>query len=124
VHEHLTALAAQQQPGASGLVALDWHSGNRSVLVDHELSGVVVGLTLATRPEDVYRALVEATAFGTRTIVEAFETAGVPVTEFVVAGGLLRNAFLMQVYADVLRRPLALGAIGPFGDRDLSGLVA
>ncbi|MCW2607244.1 MAG: ribulokinase, partial [Frankiales bacterium] len=108
VHAHLSALAARQQVGEHGLVALDWHSGNRSVLVDHELSGVVVGLTLQTRPEDVYRALVEATAFGTRTIVEAFEAAGVPVTEVVVAGGLLKNAFLMQVYADVLRRPLSV----------------
>jgi L-ribulokinase len=108
VHEHLTALAAAQEVGEHGLVALDWHSGNRSVLVDHELSGVVLGLTLATRPEDVYRALIEATAFGTRTIVEAFETAGVPVTEFVVTGGLLKNAFLMQVYADVLRRPISV----------------
>ncbi|MCW2607686.1 MAG: ribulokinase [Frankiales bacterium] len=107
LHEHLTALAARQQVGEHGLVALDWHSGNRSVLVDHELSGVVVGLTLQTRPEDVYRALVEATAFGARTIVEAFEASGVPVTEFVVAGGLLKNAFLMQVYSDVLRRPLS-----------------
>jgi L-ribulokinase len=107
VHEHLTGLAARQQVGEHGLVALDWHSGNRSVLVDHELSGVVVGLTLSTRPEDVYRALIEATAFGTRTIVEAFEASGVPVTEFIVAGGLLKNEFLMQVYADVLRRPLS-----------------
>ena len=107
VHEHLTELAAAQQVGEHGLVALDWHSGNRSVLVDHELSGVVVGLTLSTRPEDVYRALIEATAFGTRTIVEAFERSGVPVRELVVAGGLLRNDFLMQVYADVLRRPLS-----------------
>jgi L-ribulokinase len=78
------------------------------VLVDHELSGVIVGLTLATRPQDVYRALVEATAFGARTIVEAFEAAGVPVEDFVVAGGLLRNPFVMQIYADVLRRPLHL----------------
>ena len=79
VHEHLTELAAAQPVGEHGLVALDWHSGNRSVLVDHELSGVVVGQTLATRPEDVYRALLEATAFGTRTIVEAFGDSGVPV---------------------------------------------
>ena len=84
-------------------MALDWHSGNRSVLVDHELSGLVVGLTLATRPEDVYRALIEATAFGTRTIIEAFDKAGVPVTELVVAGGLLKNPLLMQIYADVTR---------------------
>ena len=79
LHEHLTELAADQAVGEHGLVALDWHSGNRSVLVDHELSGVVVGQTLATRPEDIYRALLEATAFGTRMIVEAFETSGVPV---------------------------------------------
>ncbi len=108
VHEHLTELAARQRVGEHGLLALDWHSGNRSVLVDHELSGLVVGLTLQTRPEDVYRALIEATAFGTRTILEAFEASGVPVTEFVVAGGLVKNAFLMQVYADVLRRPLSV----------------
>ncbi|MET8383203.1 ribulokinase [Streptosporangium canum] len=108
VHEYLTELAAAQKVGAHGLVALDWHNGNRSVLVDHDLSGMVVGQTLATRPEDTYRALIEATAFGARVIVEAFETAGVPVEEFVVAGGLLRNRFLMQVYADVLRRPLSV----------------
>ena len=108
LHEHLTDLAAAQAVGEHGLVVLDWHSGNRSVLVDHELSGVVLGLTLQTRPEDVYRALIEATAFGTRVIVEAFRDAGVPVTEFVVAGGLLKNAFLMQVYSDVLRLPLSV----------------
>jgi L-ribulokinase len=107
-HEELTAAAAGQPVGAHGLVALDWMGGNRSVLVDHSLSGVIVGLTLATRPEEVYRALLEATAFGTRVIVEAFEAAGVPVEEFVVAGGLKRNAFLMQVYADVLRRPVSV----------------
>jgi L-ribulokinase len=108
VHEHLEALAAAQRPGQHGLVALDWHNGNRSVLVDHHLSGVIVGQTLATRPEDQYRALIEATAYGTRTIVEAFEGAGVPVTEFIVAGGLLRNRLIMQIYADVLRRPLSV----------------
>src|SRR5665647_2517687 len=107
VHEYLTDLAARQAVGEHGLVALDWHSGNRSVLVDHELSGVVVGQTLATRPEDTYRALLEATAFGTRVIVEAFEASGVPVTEFVVAGGLLKNRFLMQIYSDVTRLPLS-----------------
>jgi L-ribulokinase len=105
-HEQLTEAAAAQEVGEHGLVALDWLSGNRSVLVDHELSGVIVGLTLATRPHEVYRALLEATAFGARTIVETFEDAGVPVDDFVVAGGLLRNRFLMQIYADVLRRPL------------------
>lgn len=108
VHEHLTRLAAAQAIGEHGLVALDWHSGNRSVLVDHELSGLVVGLTLATRPEDVYRALLEATAFGTRVIVETFRDSGVPVEEFVVAGGLQKNALLMQIYADVTRLPLSI----------------
>ena len=108
LHEHLSELSAEQAVGEHGLVALDWHSGNRSVLVDHELSGVIVGLTLSTRPPDVYRALVEATAFGTRTIVEAFEAAGLPVEDIVVAGGLLKNRFVMQIYADVLRRPLHL----------------
>lgn len=108
VHEHLTRLAADQEIGEHGLVALDWHSGNRSVLVDHELSGLVVGLTLATRPEDVYRALLEATAFGTRVIVEAFRDGGVPVEEFVVAGGLAKNELLMQIYADVTRLPLSV----------------
>ncbi|MEU2776373.1 ribulokinase [Streptomyces sp. NPDC007162] len=109
-HEHLTALAAGQRVGEHGLIALDWHSGNRSVLVDHDLSGAVVGLTLSTRPEDVYRALLEATAFGTRTIIDAFETSGVPVGELIIAGGLTKNALLMQIYADVTRRPL--GVIG------------
>ena len=108
VHEHLSRLAAEQAPGQHGLLALDWHSGNRSVLVDHDLSGLIVGLTLATRPEDVYRALIEATAFGTRTIIETFTAAGVSVTELIVAGGLVRNRLLMQIYADVTRRPLSV----------------
>ncbi|WP_439331914.1 ribulokinase [Nonomuraea deserti] len=109
-HEQLTSLAEKQAVGQHGLVALDWFGGNRSVLVDHNLSGVIVGQTLATKPEDVYRALIESTAYGARMIVETFEKSGVPVDEFVVAGGLLKNPFLMQVYADVLRRPLS--AIG------------
>ncbi len=108
VHEYLTELASAQAIGEHGLVALDWHSGNRSVLVDHELSGVFVGQTLATRPEDMYRALLEATAFGTRTIIEAFNASGVPVTEFVVAGGLLKNPLLMQIYSDVINLPLSV----------------
>ena len=108
LHEHLSALAATQEVGEHGLVALDWHSGNRSVLADHGLTGAVVGLTLGTRPEDVYRALVEATAFGTRVIVDAFRAGGLPVDDVVVAGGLVRNEWLLQVYADVLALPLAI----------------
>jgi L-ribulokinase len=111
-HEQLTRLAAQQEIGEHGLVALDWHSGNRSVLVDHELSGVVVGQTLATRAEDVYRALLEATAFGTRKIVETFTGAGIPITELIVAGGLTKNTLLMQIYADVVNLPLSVVGSG------------
>jgi L-ribulokinase len=107
-HEHLTRLAARQEIGEHGLVALDWHLGNRSVLVDHELSGVIVGQTLATRAEDTYRALLEATAFGTRKIIETFGEAGVPVTELIIAGGLVKNALLMQIYADVTNLPLSV----------------
>ncbi|MGW7305986.1 ribulokinase [Streptomyces sp. NPDC054835] len=109
-HELLTRKAAAQPVGAHGLVALDWMNGNRSTLVDHHLSGVIAGLTLATRPEEIYRALLEATAFGTRVIVEALEQGGVPVTEFIVTGGLKKNALLMQIYADVLRRPVSVAA--------------
>jgi L-ribulokinase len=108
LHELLSAEAAAQPAGAHGLVALDWLNGNRSVLVDHHLSGAIVGLTLATRPAEIYRALMEATAFGTRVIIDAFQDAGVPVTELVIAGGLLRNELLLQVYADVMQRPLSL----------------
>ncbi|SBT39743.1 ribulokinase [Micromonospora auratinigra] len=106
VPDLLDALAADQPVGGHGLLALDWHSGNRSVLMDHELSGVLVGLTLATRPEEIWRALLEATAFGARTVVEAFEAAGVPVEELTAAGGLTGNRLLLRTYADVLRRPL------------------
>ncbi|MFV2114679.1 ribulokinase [Micromonospora sp. LOL_025] len=114
-HERLTELAACQPVGAHGLVALDWWSGNRSLLVNHDLSGLVVGLTLATRPQDVYRALLESTAFGTRMIIEAFVEAGVSVNDLVVAGGLTSNRLLMQIYADVTNRPLGIigSAQGP-----------
>jgi L-ribulokinase len=107
-HEYLSSICSQQRVGAHGLVALDWESGNRSVLVDHSLSGVIIGLTLSTRPEDIYRALVEATAFGTRKIIETFEQAGIACGEFVVAGGLLKNAFMMQVYADVTGKAMSV----------------
>jgi L-ribulokinase len=104
----LSAEAAAQRPGEHGLIALDWLNGNRSVLVDHRLAGVVAGLTLATRAPDIYRALIEATAYGTRVIIDAFEAAGVAVGELVIAGGLAGNDLIMQIYADVTRRPLSL----------------
>jgi L-ribulokinase len=94
--------AAALKPGASGLVALDWWNGNRSVLVDVDLTGLLLGMTLATRAEDIYRALIEATAYGTRTIIEAFNSKDVPVKSLVACGGLPeRNPLLMQIYADV-----------------------
>lgn len=107
VHELLTELAGQQEIGQHGPGALDWLNGNRPVLVEHHLSGLLVGMTLATRAEDIYRALIEATAFGTRRIVEAFTEAGMVVDELVMAGGLLKNRLLMQVYADVTGLPLS-----------------
>jgi L-ribulokinase len=107
IHQLLEERAAQLSPGESGLVALDWWNGNRSVLVDVDLTGVIVGMTLATRPEEIYRALIEATAYGTRMIVETFAANGVPVREIVATGGLPdRNKLLMQIYADVTGRPI------------------
>ncbi len=108
LHALLEREAATQSPGKHGLIALDWWNGNRSVLVDANLSGVVVGMTLATRAPDLYRALIEATAYGTRVIVENFEASGVPVHELVIAGGLKKNKMLMQIYADVTGRPLSI----------------
>jgi L-ribulokinase len=108
LYDLLSEEAAAQRVGAHGLVALDWLNGNRSVLVDHALSGVIVGLTLATRAPDIYRALVESTAFGTRVIIDTFAASGVPITELVIAGGLTKDKFVLQVYADVTRRPLSV----------------
>ncbi|HEY2239307.1 MAG TPA: ribulokinase [Streptosporangiaceae bacterium] len=108
VHDLLTEQAGALPVGGHGLVALDWEGGNRSVLVDHGLSGVIAGLTLATRPHEIYRALLESTAFGTRIIIESFESSGVPVTGLIVAGGLLKNELLMQIYSDVTRRSLSV----------------
>jgi len=111
VHTILEREAARLRPGENGLVALDWWNGNRSILVDVDLTGLIVGATLATRPADVYRALIEATAFGTRVIIEAFEAAGVAVDEVVACGGLPeRNRLLMQIYADVTGRVFRVAA--------------
>jgi L-ribulokinase len=119
VHQLLEEKAAGLKPGASGLVALDWWNGNRSVLVDVDLTGMLVGATLATKAEELYRALIEATAYGTRIIIETFEANDVPVVEIVATGGLPdRNKLLMQIYADVTGRPIKIagtqqaGALG------------
>jgi L-ribulokinase len=111
VHTVLEREAAGLVPGQSGLVALDWWNGNRSILVDVDLSGLLLGATLATTAPEIYRALIEATAYGTRMIVESFETSGVPVNDIVACGGLPeRNRLLMQIYADVTKRRISVAA--------------
>ncbi|RFU61798.1 ribulokinase [Peribacillus glennii] len=102
VHELLEKKASKLTPGESGLIALDWHNGNRTPLVDSDLSGLIIGLTLSTSPEEIYRALIEATAFGTRSIIDTFRKNGVEVNELYACGGLPhRNKLLMQIYADI-----------------------
>ncbi|WP_316669516.1 ribulokinase [uncultured Propionibacterium sp.] len=115
VHELLVEKSRGQEVGEHGLVVLDWHNGNRSILADARLSGLVLGQTLATRPEDVYRALLEATAFGCRVIVDNFEEHGIGVDEIVAAGGLLKNAYYMQLLADVTRRPISVSLVEQTG---------
>ncbi|MCT8137080.1 ribulokinase [Anaerobacillus sp. CMMVII] len=111
VHVLLEQKAAQYKPGETGLLALDWWNGNRSVLVDTDLTGMLLGYTLLTKPEEVYRALLEATAFGTRKIVDAFHNNGVPVEELYACGGLpQKNKLLMQIYADVTNREIKVAA--------------
>ena len=111
VHGVLEAEAAKLRPGESGLLALDWWNGNRSILVDAELSGLLVGQSLATKAPEIYRALLEATAFGTRVIVDAFLEAGVAVDGMVACGGLPeKNRLLMQIFADVTGREFAVAA--------------
>ncbi|MDL5055609.1 ribulokinase [Oscillatoria laete-virens NRMC-F 0139] len=102
LHGQLTAQMAALKPGQNGLLALDWNNGNRTVLVDQRLTGLLVGQTLHTSQAEIYRALVEATAFGARVILERFKEYGVPVTDVVCCGGIAeKNAVLMQIYADV-----------------------
>jgi L-ribulokinase len=111
VHGLLERDAASLRPGECGVLALDWWNGNRSILVDVELSGMLVGATLATQPADVYRALLEATAFGTRAIIESLEAAGVSVDRIVACGGLPeKNELLMQLSADITGRAFDVAA--------------
>jgi L-ribulokinase len=111
IHAFLEERAARLRVGESGLLALDWWNGNRSVLVDAALGGLLVGATLATVPEEIYRALIEATAYGTRVIIEAFEANGVPIREIVACGGLAdKSPLTLQIYADVTGRPFHLSA--------------
>ncbi len=108
-HEALTTAAAKLQPGESGLLALDWNNGNRNVLTDQRLTGLLLGQTLYTTPAEIYRALIEATAFGALTIINRYEEYGVKVSHVVNCGGIAeKNPVLMQIYADVLGRPMQL----------------
>lgn len=108
-HETLTKEAESLKPGQSGLLALDWFNGNRTVLVDQRLSGMLLGMTLATPPAHIYRALIEATAFGARVIIERFGEFGVPIERVVNCGGIsAKNTLVMQIYADILNRPMML----------------
>lgn len=111
IHEYLTEKAAKLKVGESGLLALDWWNGNRSVLVDVDLTGLMLGMTLITKPEEMYRALIEATAYGKNIIIETFEEAGVPIHELYACGGISwKNKLMMQIYADVTNRPIKISA--------------
>jgi L-ribulokinase len=108
-HEALTEKAANLRPGQSGLLALDWNNGNRTVLVDQRLTGMLLGQTLHTRPEEIYRALIEATAFGALTIINRFEEYGVKVSQVINCGGIAeKNPLLMQIYADATGREMKI----------------
>lgn len=109
IHKYLRAKAEVKKPGESGLLALDWWNGNRSVLVDVDLTGMMLGMTLQTKPEDIYRALIEATAYGTRMIVENYRENGIPVEEFYASGGISqKDPMTMQIYADILNMPIKI----------------
>lgn len=111
IHTFLTEKASALKVGESGLLALDWWNGNRSVLVDVDLTGMMLGMTLTTKPEEMYRALIEATAYGKRIIIETFENAGVPIDELYACGGISKkNAMMMQIYADVTNKEIFIGA--------------
>lgn len=111
LHRSLESQAGSLRPGESGLVALDWWNGNRSILVDADLTGLLIGATLSTGPAEIYRALLESTVFGTRVIIEALEGAGIAVEEMVVCGGLpYQNRLLMQLTADITGRPVKVAA--------------
>ena len=110
VHTLLSEKASGLHVGESGVLCLDWFNGNRSILVDDNLSGVLVGLTLSTTPEEIYRALIEAGAFGTRVIIDNFEERGLKIDRICAAGGIARkNELLMQIYADVPGREIRVG---------------
>lgn len=127
IHKLLREKAQVLRPGESGLLALDWWNGNRSVLVDVDLTGMMLGMTLQTKPEEIYRALIEATAYGTRMIIETFRENGVPVDGFYASGGISqKDPMTMQIYADVINMPIHISgsAQGPALGSAIFGAVA
>ena len=116
IHKLLREKASALQVGESGLIALDWLNGNRSVLVDADLTGMILGLTLRTKPEEIYRALIEATAFGTRMILEQYEQNGIEIKRACAAGGIAqKDEMMMQIYADVLGKEIGIAASSQAG---------
>lgn len=109
MHARFSEAAAKLAPGESGLVALDWNNGNRTILVDPRLTGLIVGQTLHTTRAEIYRALIEATAFGARAIIDRLREHGVPIDRVVCCGGIAeKNDLFMQIYADVLDQPMLI----------------
>ena len=119
IHKLLREKASKLEVGESGLLSLDWWNGNRSVLVNSDLTGMVLGMTLGTRPEEIYRTLIEATAYGFKVIVEQYENSGITIKSICAAGGIVqKDEMMMQIYADVLDREIRIagstqaGALG------------
>lgn len=128
IQQYLTAKAEKLAPGESGLLALDWWNGNRSILVDNDLTGLMLGLRLTTKPEEIYRALIEAIAFGSRVIIDNFEKSGVAVEKVFATGGISqKNPMLMQIFADITNRPYRIAGSkygGALGAAVLGSLAA
>ncbi|MCS7181059.1 MAG: FGGY-family carbohydrate kinase, partial [bacterium] len=109
---YFTKKAQKIKPGQTGLISLDWHNGNRTILVDQKLTGLIVGLTLNTKPEEVFRCLIEGTGFGGRIIIERVENYGVKINEIIASGGIPeKNPLIMQIYADIMNREIKISAL-------------
>jgi len=108
IHDLLSEKASKLRPGENGLLALDWWNGCRTPIVNANLSGLLLGLTLQTTPEDIYRALIEATAFGTRLIIESFVNNGLAINQLLAGGGLTKNPLVMQIYSDITEKEIGI----------------
>lgn len=116
IHTSLQSEASKIRPGQSGLLSLDWHNGNRTILMDQRLSGLIVGLNLKSTSPEIYRALIEGTAFGNRIITEHFEISGVPINKIIIGGGIaLKSPMIMQIFSNILKRPLEIASSAQAG---------